>query len=561
MANEVNSPTPTTLVPADAGLGGRWAALPARSKFMAAIGVAALAAVLVALVMSTRQGDYRVLFANLSDKDGGPIIEKLAQMNVPYRFSEGGGTIMVPADKVYDLRLKLSAAGLPKGSVSGYELLDKTPFGQTQGQERISVQRAIEGELTRTIQSLASVQAARVHLALPNQNGFFREQQKPSASVVLTLHPGRTLDRGQVAGIVHLVSSSVPELSAKAVSVIDGTGALLSASGDTAAQGLDTQQLQYLREVEATHLRRVVDLLEPVVGRDNLRATVTAEVDFTQTEALSEAYKPNQGSEPATVRAIRSEESTQPGSAMPAGVPGALSNQAPQPATAPINGPAQVLQAAQGAAAGSGSARRESETRYEVDKTTRWTRAGTGAVRRLHAAVVVNNRVSTDAKGKTTTTPLSAEELEKLTALVQQGIGFNAERGDSVRVVNAPFRVEAVPPADEAPVWQQPWLQDLLRAGAAPFALALLGLAIVFTLLRPALKSVLAPPAAPTRGAQVDEVVDGGAALPALSGPDALVPQAGADATRRLEAVRQLAKDNPAAVASIVRGWVNGEPA
>ena len=275
MDNAVAPLATPTLVPAPVGAAARIAALPARSKLMAGIGIAALLAVLVALAFSMNRPDYKVLFANLSEKDGGPIIEKLAQMNVPYRFTEGGGAILVPADKVYDLRLKLSAQGLPKGSTTGYELLDKTPFGQTQGQERISVQRALEGELTRTIQSLASVQSARVHLALPNSNGFFREQQKPSASVVLNLHPGRTLDRAQIAGIVHLVSSSVPELTPKAVSVLDGTGALLSTQPD-AAQGLDSQQLQYVREVEAGYLKRVIELLEPVVGRDNLRATVTA---------------------------------------------------------------------------------------------------------------------------------------------------------------------------------------------------------------------------------------------------------------------------------------------
>ena len=181
-------------------------------------------------------------------------------------------------------------------------------------------------------------------LALPNQNGFFREQQKPSASVVLTLHPGRTLDRGQIAGIVHLVSSSVPELAAKAVSVIDGSGTLLSSQDGAAAQGLDTQQLQYLRDVESGYTKRVMDLLEPVVGRDNLRASVTAEMDFSQTELTAEEFKPNNGDNPATVRATKTEESSQPQPQTPTGVPGAQSNQPPVPATAPINGQAQPMQ-------------------------------------------------------------------------------------------------------------------------------------------------------------------------------------------------------------------------
>jgi len=559
MESAIVAQAPRDLVPATpatpSGIGARLLALPAKTQWMAGLGVAALLAVLVAMAMSLHQGDYKILFANVSEKDGGAIVEKLTQMNVPYRFADGSGTIMVPASQVYDLRLKLSAAGLPKGSINGYELLDKTPFGQTQGQERINLQRALEGELTRTIQSLSSVDSARVHLALPNQNGFFREQQKPSASVVLNLQPGHVLDRAQIAGIVHLVSSSVPELSAKAVSVLDGSGTLLSGQDSNGSQGLDSQQLQYLHEVEAANLKRVMELLEPVVGRDNLRATVTAELDFSQTEQTSEEFKPNQGSNPAAVRAIKSEESNNAGSTTPAGVPGATSNQPPVPATAPINGPAQPLQAAQGGAAGNGNSRREAETRYEVDKTVRVTRGATGSVRRLNAAVVVNHHVSVNSKGKTVSTPRSQEELDKLTALVQEAIGYSKERGDSVRVIDVPFHVDAAPSGDETPIWQQPWLQDLLRAAAAPAALALVALVIVFTLLRPALKAALAPPVV-EKGSQLDEVVDGdnllGGGLPALEGPRS---------NGKLEAARKLAKENPAAVAHIVSGWVSGETA
>ena len=547
----------TALVPAAPGLAARVAALPARTRWMGGLGIVALLVVLAAMGMSVRQGDYRVLFANVSEKDGGAIIEKLAQMNVPYRFSEGGGTILVPASQVYDLRLKLSAAGLPKGTINGYELLDKSPFGQTQGQERINLQRALEGELTRTIEALSSVEAARVHLALPNQNGFFREQQKPSASVMLTLQPGRTLDRAQVAGIVHLVASSVPELSNKAVSVLDSNGTLLSSQDESSNQGLDTQQLQYRKDVESSYLKRVVDLLEPVVGRDNLRASVTADIDFSQTELTSEEFKPNNGTNPATVRATKSEESTQPGSTTPAGVPGATSNQPPVPATAPINGPAQPLQGAQAGAAGSGNARRENETRFEVDKTVRVTRAATGVVRRLSAAVVVNHRIGVDAKGKPTSEPLSAEEIDKLTALVQEGIGFNKDRGDSVRVINAPFRAPTVSPVEDLPLWQRPWVQDLLRASAGPAALAFVALVIVFTLVRPAVKAAIAPPPAPEAvGGQLDEVVGGDAALP---GPGALPALEAPKSNDKLEAARKMAKENPAAVANILRGWVNGE--
>src|SRR3954452_7351187 len=245
------SPNAASAVPAT--FAGRLQAMPTRSKVSAFVGVAALAGIVYAMTAWNSHGDYRVLYANLADKDGGAVIAQLSQMNVPYRMSEGGAAIMVPAAQVHDLRLKLATAGLPKGSVSGYELMDSARFGQTQFQERLTAQRGLEGELTRSITSMSAVANARVHLALPNQNGFFREQQKPSASVLLTLHPGRALDRAQVAGIVHLVSSSVPEMSPKAVSVLDQSGALLTGGGDAgpAGGGLDAQQLAYVNQIEA----------------------------------------------------------------------------------------------------------------------------------------------------------------------------------------------------------------------------------------------------------------------------------------------------------------------
>lgn len=535
----------------------RLAALPGKTKALALVGVAGLVAVVIALTLFGKQGDYKVLYANLSDKDGGAILAQLSQMNVPYKHADGGAAILVPADKVHDVRLKLASAGLPKGSVVGFELMDNARFGQTQFQERLTFQRGLEGELTRSITALGAVQAARVHLALPNQNGFFREQQKPSASVLLTLHPGRTLDRAQIAGIVHLVSSSVPELAPKAVSVLDQTGALLSGpdGNNTAHGGLDAQQLQYVAQVEQSYLKRVTEILEPVVGRDNLRATVTAEIDFSQSESTSEQFRPNQGGNPAAVRSQQTSESNQAGSAQPAGVPGAASNQPPVPATAPINGASAPLQGSSGSAL-AGNGRRDSVTNYEVDKTVRVTRNATGAVKRLNAAVVVNHRSTTDAKGKTTTNALTADEIEKLTALVQESIGFSKERGDSVKVINAPFRADALPKPEAVPFLQQPWVQDLARSAAVPAALALVALVVVFGLVRPALKAAITPAAKPVGNnlnvAVADELV--------LDGPQGIAA-AVASRNDRLTGARALAKENPVAVANIVRGWVSKETA
>jgi flagellar M-ring protein FliF len=528
----------------------RLALMPMRAKAMLAMGVADILAVLVSLFLWQGTGNLAPLYPNLSEKDAGAVISQLATLKVPYKAAGDGTTLMVPAEMIPELRLKLAQAGLPKGTATGFELMDNARFGQSQLQERTNLQRALEGELVRSISSISAVQSARVHLALPQQNGFFREQQKPSASVMLTLQPGRTLDRSQVAGIVHLVSSSVPDLNTKAVSIVDQNSNLLSAPPEAGHQGLDTQQLQYLQQVEATYLKRVIEILEPALGRDNLRATVTAEVDFSQTESTSEEFKPNQAGE-ATVRSQRQSEASNGATNQPSGVPGATSNQPPVAATAPLQGASAPMQAAQGGGTGAG-ARKENTVNYEVDKTVSMKRQASGNIKRINAAVLVNHRSSVDAKGKTTTTALTPEELDKLTQLVQESIGFSKDRGDSVKVVNIPFRVEAAQKTEEVPVWKQPWVLDLVRASAVPAGLTTVALLLVFAVVRPALRQIEPPPAP-----KLDVVADEQEKLPA---PEVEVIDATpAKAELQLAGARGLAKQNPAAVANIVRGWVSGE--
>ncbi len=563
MDNALSAPAaaaPVMLTPADAAPNfvQRLNGLPLRNKLTMGAGLLALAGAVLAITLWSNQGDYRPLFSGLADKDGGAVIGQLAALQVPYKH-EAGGTILVPAGQVYELRMKLAAMGLPKGGSGnsvGFELMDKSSIGQTQFNERLNFQRALEGELTRTITAMSDVADARVHLAIPQQNGFFREQQKPSASVMLTLRGGRTLDRGQIAGIVHLVSSSVPELHPKAVSVLDQTGALLSQTGADPATGLDGQQLQYKQQVEAGLNKRIFDLLEPVVGRDNLRSTVTADVDFSQTEATAEEYRPNQGpNAQAAVRSSQSNESTNANTAPPTGVPGAATNQPPVPATAPVNGASAPLQAAQGAG-GANSSRREQVTNYELDKTVRVTRGAVGNVKRLNAAIVVNHRSVTDAKGKTTTQPVSADEITRLTELVKEAMGFSADRGDSVKVITAPFVVDKTEPAD-LPLWKQPWLTDLLRSAIVPFAFVAIALIAVFGMIRPAIKAAAAP-VPEDKPETVDEVVDDTELLP---GPDGMPRLEAPLHNEKLDRARALARDNPVAVANIVRDWMAGETA
>lgn len=553
-----------------------------RSKQMRlAMGLVLVIAIAVAGLIYGRQADYRVLYANLSDKDGGAILAQLSQMNIPYKHADGGSAILVPSDRVNDLRMRLASQGLPKGSVGGFEMMEANRFGMTQFQERLTFQRGLEGELTRSIQALSSVQSARVHLALPNQNGFFREQQKASASVLLSLHPGRMLDRAQIAGIVHLVSSSVPEMKPEAVSVLDDSGKLLSQSPDGAngtgnGGAVDVQQLQYVQQLEQAYAKRIMDILEPVVGRQNVRAQVSAEVDFSQTESTSETHRPNQGAEPAAVRSLQVlEAGANANNGNLPGVPGAVSNQPPVTPTASINGSTPTLTA--GAANGgtpAGSApgsKKEMITNYEVDKTTRVVRGATAVIKRVNAAVVLNNP-TTEEKGKPVSKPMSPQQLEQMTALVRESIGFSKDRGDSVNVVNAAFVVEKMD-ATEIPLWKQADVLDAVRSYAWPVAALIFAFLVMQKMVKPVLTVVNAKPEliAGVNGPNGAGGANGvtGTQLNAIEGddpqrPDMLAltadkPTEMSAEELRLEDARALTRANPLAVANIVKTWVNGE--
>lgn len=551
-------------IPVNSALSQRFAGLDQSQRLRIGLGLVLFIAIgIIGLVMG-RQAEWRVLYSNLADKDGGAIVAQLTQMNIPYKHADGGGAILVPADKVYDTRLRLASQGLPKGSVAGFEMMEANRFGMTQFQERLAFQRGLEGELTRSIQALSSVQSARVHLALPNQNGFFREQQKPTASVVVGLNAGRTLDRAQLAGIIHLISSSVPEMNPTAVSVLDDTGKLLSTppeGANGAGGGGDSQQLQYVQQLEQLYSRRILDILEPVVGQGNVKAQVTAELDFSQTESTSESHKPNQLPDATAIRSQQTSESSGgAANTLPSGVPGATTNQAPGPSSSPINGAAQPLSAASAAAGVNGPSKRESIINYEVDKTVRVVRGGTGMVKRISAAVVVNHQSVTDNKGKTTQAPLTDQQIEKMTALVRETIGFSKDRGDSVNLMNAPFAPEKIV-VNDVPFWKQAEFQDLVRSSAWPVGTLLFGALVLLGFIKPALKVLAQPPqsvAVPAH--QLDAIESEEPERPQLAGPskspELVGPTAGELA---IEDARKLTRDNPAAVANIVKSWINGE--
>ncbi|MDO4905145.1 MAG: flagellar basal-body MS-ring/collar protein FliF [Lautropia sp.] len=548
---------------------GPFAQMPAGMKIKAGVGAIALGAVAVSAWIWSQQPDWKVLYNNLPDREGGAVVAQLAQMNVPYKYTEGGGAILVPADRVHDLRLRLAAQGLPKGDTTGYELMEKQRFGTTQFQERLNFQRGLEGELARSIQGLAAVKSARVHLAIPIQNGFLREQYKPSASVMLNLYPGRSLDRQQVSGILHLVASSVPDMSPKQVSVVDQHGKLLS---DLDADGgaMNTAQVNYRNQIESSLSRRITDLLEPIVGNGNIRAQVAADIDFTQSESTAETYAPNQNPSNAAIRSQQMMSSQDGSGALGAagGIPGALSNQPPAAASAPINGNAQNTQAAgastsaQGSA--NGSSRQESVTNYELDRTVRVTRNQTGAIRRLSVAVLLNQRQSVGEDGKPVSTPLSETELKSIEALVQQAVGFSATRGDTVQVVNAAFTAQPSMDAEETPLWKDPDTISLAKDVGKQLGFVVLALIILMMFIRPALQTMRRAQEDNTRklNERIDEKLDlpapgGGSAANAISA-ERIDPNMGIGMTIAQHNALQLARTDPTAVATVVRNWVNG---
>ncbi len=518
----------------------------------AALAVAALAA----LWLWSRAPDFRILYGNVSDRDGGAIITALQQMNVPYRFAEGGSAVMVPADKVAEVRLRLASQGLPKGGTVGFELMDNQKFGTSQFAEQINYQRALEGELARSITSISAVESARVHLALPKPSLFVRDQKKPSASVVLTLHRGRVIDEAQVQAIVHLVSSSVAELSPKSISVVDQQGNLLTSPA--AARGLDGSQLRYVQEVEQAYTRRIEAILQPLLGAGNVHAQVAAEIDFSIVEATDEKYRPNQEPGSAAVRSQQSSESAQQAGLAPAGVPGALTNQPPATPTAPIVRPPDAPRAegqlqmstelaSLGGARG-GNLRRDATTNYEVDRTLRHVQQAPGAVRRVSVAVVVNHRDVTDAQGKRVAKALTPAELDQLRNLVKEAMGFSAERGDSLNVVNSAFAGERAGP--ELPVWKQPENIALAKSAGWYLLLALLGLYAWLAVVRPLLRKHLQPvPAA--------ELPDPGAIAVATEQEQAAAEEGSAARhADNLQYAREIASKEPLMVAVLLKNWM-----
>ncbi len=542
--------------------------LSQRQKLAGAVALAVAIALLVGVWLWSNKPQYSVLFSNIAEKDGGSIITALQAQNVPYRIDNGGSTILVPENRANELRLTLASQGLPKGGLVGFELLETQKMGVSQFNEQINYQRGLEGELARTIQSLSAISGARVHLAIPKQSAFLRDEQKPTASVVVALNPGRKLEPLQIAGIVHLVAASVPELDSDQVNIIDQNGNLLTRPRDPHSAGLDSTQLGYVEEVETGYSKRIETILNPVLGEGNFRAQVTADVDFDATEQTSETFKPN----PNPNTAIRSQQSNEnlTNQPPPIGVPGALTNQPPVPATAPITTPPILGQALLSQSAVTLNTMKSSTNNYEYEKTEQHIKRSLRSVKRQSFAVVVNNRTQKSAKGDVKMVARTDDEMKQIDNLVREAVGFNKDRGDTVNLANTPFTEVVKEEVADVPVWKDPTnlntLKEVLRW------VILLGVIffVVRGVIRPLLGTILPSKDAkdiPDKEPSPNSAAAMAAALEAEQSADEDIPPEVLQAElakmsyeKKVARAKEIASKDPRMVAQMLKEWIGGAP-
>lgn len=542
---------------------------PAARQLALLVAVAAAVALGVAVVLWSRGPNYGLLYAGLDQKDAAAIAQELQASNTAYKLGSDGTSIMVPAADLAALRLRLAAKGLPQGSAAIDALpASDSPFGMSDLAERTRYQQMLESDLGSTIASLQSVRAARVHLALPKPSAFIRDNHGASASVLLTLYQGRQLDAGQVAAIVHLVASSVPSLDPGQVSVVDQQGHLLTGSAD-AADEVGDDRLRLATRIENTYAQHIEELLTPLVGPGRVRAQVNADLDFSQTEKASETYDHDHP-------ALRSEQvsSEQRAGGDSGGVPGALSNQPPPTVAQPTAAkPNAGTAATPGSAASATTTGRDGESsssatrNYELDRTISHVSDPAGRLARLTVAVVVDNKLvgsiaAGNGRNDPKSVPFTPQELQHLTDLVKNAVGFDAARGDSVSVINQAFHRSSVPETEPAtPLWDRPGALDLIKQGLG----VLVALLVAFGLLRPLLRGLLRsapvrealPAPLPTVSVRVgdDEPEQGGRLA---GGQPARIDAAPTLAyEQRIGVARRMVGENSRQVAQVVRNWVS----
>jgi flagellar M-ring protein FliF len=522
-------------------------------------GVAVAIAAAGWLLLWSQGQNYTVLYGQLSDRESGQVMDALTAAGIEFKLN-AAGVVSVPESKVQEARIRLASQGLPQSDAMGIEMFQKeSSLGSSSMMENARYQSVLETELARTIAKVQGVQSARVHLALPKPSVFLRDSHKATASVMLQLYPGRRLEPGQVAAIVHLVASSVPELAASDVTLVDQAGSLLNSPDENSETAVSTRQFEYTRKLEDSYRQRIIELLEPLVGPGRVRATVTADLDFTVSEETRENYDPQK----SVVRSEQTSSDSHKGGDGPEGIPGALSNQPPGTAGAPAipgaSGPGQLAAAGAataGGTAGTGptSSSSRSTRNYEVDRTLKYVKQPSGTLKRLNVGVVLDDWQKTDADGKVTTTAMSEEDVKRFTQLVHESIGIQDERGDQLKVLNQAFKTDApITPVEGPPLWQQPWVMPLVKQIVA----AGLVLTLAFLVLKPLMKNLT--------GQSGGLLTMRGAGEPdgdrlSLSGKQGKEPiKLAPSFEQQIAAARSLVIQDPKRAAQIVKDWVSAD--
>jgi flagellar M-ring protein FliF len=530
-------------------------AIPGLKQVGLLAGVAAAVAAAIWLVLWSQGQNYTVLYGQLSERESGQVMDALTAAGIEFKLNPSGA-VSVPETKVQEARIRLASQGLPQSDSMGIEMIQKeSALGTSSMMETARYQSVLETELARTIVKVQGVQSARVHLALPKPTVFLRDARKATASVMLQLYPGRRLEPGQVAAIVHLVASSVPELAASDVTLVDQAGTLLNSPDENAEQAASTRQLEYTRKLEEGYQRRIIELLEPMIGAGRVRATVTADLDFTVTEETHENYDPQK----TAVRSEQTSKEQRRGGDGAEGIPGALSNQPPGTSGAPIipGAPATpgspAAGAAQTTAAGSGpSSSAERATRnFEVDRMLSYTKQPVGNLKRLSVGVVLDDWQKMDADGKVTTAPMSDTDIKRFTQLVRESIGLKEDRGDQLNVLNQAFKTNGpLAPVEGLPLWQTPWITQLAKqiVGAG------LVLLVAFLVLRPLMKSLTRPATRLLSSSR--ETGDLAGDRVSLSGKGGAAIKLAPSFEQQIAAARTLVGQDPKRAAQVVKDWV-----
>jgi flagellar M-ring protein FliF len=517
-------------------------------------GVAAAVAAAIWLVLWSQGQNYTVLYGQLSERESGQVMDALTAAGIEFKLNPSGA-VSVPESKVQEARIRLASQGLPQSDSMGIEMIQKeSALGNSTLMEGARYQSMLETELARTIIKVQGVQSARVHLALPKPSVFLRDAHKATASVMLQLYPGRRLEPGQVAAIVHLVASSVPELGASDVTLVDQAGSLLNSPDENAEAAASARQFEYTRKLEESYQRRIVELLEPMIGQGRVRATVTADLDYTVTESTHENYDPQK----TAVRSEQTSNESRKGGEGSEGIPGALSNQPPGTSGAPVipgaatpGNPAAAPGAATSATTGPSSSAQRSTRNFEVDRTLSYVKQPVGTLKRLNVGVVLDDWQKVDADGKVTTAPMSDTDIKRFTQLVKESIGLKEDRGDQLNVLNQAFKGgAAIGPVEGLPLWQQPWLTQLAKqiVGAA------LVLVVAFLVLRPLMRSLTKPVGRLSASAAED--VEGDRL--SLSGQGKAI-KLSPSFEQQIAAARTLVGQDPRRAAQVVKDWVSAD--